>query len=399
MTQLSPEIDADIRYEVVLMGPNVQNWIGPLTSDLRDAFKDYMLDPSVFLGVSNAQQFQDDQDGDICVGVWMGSLHANRNRVDLEVLEWMLVNKIPVFPVVDSLSGFENKVPPRLHHVNGMSWNSRTLTAELMAAFKLVGNIRRAFVSYRRAESMGVAVQLFEELSKKGYEVFLDTASVLPGIPFQEALWSRMSNADLVVFLDSPQALDSQWVHQEIGRANAHGLGLLQIVWPNHTPSIGTGFCDQVLLADNDFIGLVNHPQSRLSDACISMVLTSAERCRIKSLANRRRYLSDAANMIAEKLQLELLIHPVHPYLILKNQAPFVRLIPHIGLPDAKNLHSHERDYRARFVAESSAIPIAVLFDGLGMDVAWADHLQWLNGLNPIKVKSTSELEQWIEGL
>lgn len=278
MTQLSPEIDADIRYEVVLMGPNVQNWIGPLTSDLRDAFRDYMLDPNVFLGVSNAQQFQDDQDGDICVGVWMGSLHANQNRVDLEVLEWMLVNKIPVFPVVDNLSGFENKVPTRLHHVNGMSWNSRTLTAELMAAFKLVGNIRRAFVSYRRAESMGVAVQLFEELSKKGYEVFLDTASVLPGIPFQEALWSRMSNADLVVFLDSPQALDSQWVHQEIGRANA-------------------------------------------------------------------------------------------------------------------------RDYRARFVAESSAIPIAVLFDGLGMDVAWADHLQWLNGRNPIKVKSTSELEQWIEGL
>jgi hypothetical protein len=400
MPEFSAEIDADIRYEVILMGPSVPIWKDSLTVELKRAFEVRMLDPDLFLGIRTSQEFSDDQDGDYCVGVWMGALDATPEDSDLQTLNWMLVNQVPVFPVVDKFEDYQRKVPAALHAINGMTWESSRLTAELLAAFKLVGKIRRAFVSYRRTDSTGVAVQIFEELSRKGYEVFLDTASVPAGSHFQQALWNRMSNADLVVFLDSPNALDSTWVHQEIGRANAHGLGLLQIVWPGHTASQGTGFCDQVLLASDDFLGLVNHVDSRLSPTCIESILKSAERCRIKSLAGRRRCLSDTANMIAEKLQLELAIHPVLPYRVTRNGTTLASLIPHIGIPDARSIQEHESDcIDPQTGTLSSDIQNVVLFDGLGMDPSSARHLQWLNERNPIQVLTALELEQWIAGL
>ena len=85
--------------------------------------------------------------------------------------------------------------------------------------------MRQTFISYRRTDSRRVAEDLFNELSQRKYTVFLDTASVESAVPFQDALWDRLADMDLLVLLDSPNALTSRWVNDELVQVNNLGLG------------------------------------------------------------------------------------------------------------------------------------------------------------------------------
>jgi len=61
------------------------------------------------------------------------------------------------------------------------------------------------FVSYRRDESRTGAVQLHDELSARGGDVFLDTHDIIPGDLFQEMLWHRLADCDVVIMLGTKE--------------------------------------------------------------------------------------------------------------------------------------------------------------------------------------------------
>jgi hypothetical protein len=84
------------------------------------------------------------------------------------------------------------------------------VVGDVLKAFWLTRESRQAFISYKRTDSEGIAKQLAHILFDRGYQTFLDTASVERGVPFQEVLHDRPPNTDLVVLLDSPNAQKSE---------------------------------------------------------------------------------------------------------------------------------------------------------------------------------------------
>ncbi len=151
-----------------------------------------------------------------------------------------LVRGFSLFPVVEDLTRYSRCVPPELLPINGQIWDLARVGSDIMRGFRLSRRWRQVFISYRRSESTGVAHQLFHELNERGFRVFLDTASVDGGADFQKALWSRMADVDLVILLDTPGALSSNWVYQELNRAHDLGMGVVQLIWPGHARTKGT---------------------------------------------------------------------------------------------------------------------------------------------------------------
>jgi hypothetical protein len=106
--------------------------------------------------------------------------------------------------------------------------------------FRLLRSERRLFISYRRVESQGIAIQLYEALDALGFDVFLDTHGVPPATDFQSVLWHRLADSDVVVLLDTPDFRTSRWTVQELARANATSLQILHLLWPGWTIQLST---------------------------------------------------------------------------------------------------------------------------------------------------------------
>ena len=139
----------------------------------------------------------------------------------------------PFLPV-HTANRFTSEIPECLWRVNGFN-ESRGVDALANLALEslhLMRRRRRLFVSYLRKEGTAVARQLYELLDEHGYDVFLDTKSLMPGVQFQEELVESLADSDLVIFLHSPGADFSKWVNIERGRAEKLGIHVLEILWP-----------------------------------------------------------------------------------------------------------------------------------------------------------------------
>ncbi|RAJ80389.1 TIR domain-containing protein [Chitinophaga dinghuensis] len=87
----------------------------------------------------------------------------------------------------------------------------------------------RIFISYKKTDSQELADQLFEELTKERFDVFLDRYSIDPGVEFQNRLFQELSDKAMVIMLESKHYLDSDWVRQEIAFAKKYRLGIMAL--------------------------------------------------------------------------------------------------------------------------------------------------------------------------
>jgi hypothetical protein len=89
------------------------------------------------------------------------------------------------------------------------------------------------FISYRRQEAAAVADQIFDEMSHRGFRVFLDRFSGTSGRLFPQELAEEMADRDVVLVLETPQLSQSRWTLWEIAFARLYRIGLLALRWPN----------------------------------------------------------------------------------------------------------------------------------------------------------------------
>lgn len=240
---------------------------------------------------------------------------------------------------------------------------------------------------------------MFDELSRRGYLPFLDTASVESGVDFQDALWTRMADVDLLIFLDSPNALTSRWVYRELSRAHDLGLGVLQVVWPNHAPSPGTELSQTVQLRRSDFEQDASAGDS-LKEPAVIEIVSEAERARIRSLGwRRRRVVADLLDQ-AERMGLKAVVHPIDPIELYRKdtdgseETKVGAVIPFVGLPDAPAIQHHERP-----LADDDRTPVRIAYNGLGMDPVWTEHLQWLNRHVRLTTTQVDLIDDWLGAL
>ena len=154
----------------------------------------------------------------------------------------LLNDSITIIPCVDNTSDISSEIPPSLRHINALRLDQGharlvRLVNLILENFRLLRSERRLFISYRRAESQSVAIQLYECLDEAGFDVFLDTRSVPYGTDFQSILWHRMADSDVVVLLDTPGFRAGRWTREELSRANATNIQILHLLWmtPQHS--------------------------------------------------------------------------------------------------------------------------------------------------------------------
>jgi len=349
--------------------------------------------------------------------VWFGKINAPSCLDDLRLLATLRKQTVvQIFPVCDTLADFNCKVPKRLQPLNGLPWEPERIVAEIMASFELTRRQRQAFISYRRVESQGVARQLYETLQHRGFQVFLDTASVPAGSIFQEVLMGSLADVDLAVFLDTPKAFQSRWTQTEIENAKTIGLGLLQVIWPGHEGSSGGDLAERLKLEQSAFSppwqSPVN-PRSRLTASTLHNVIHQVERVRIRAVAMRRKNLiqtirNSALKAYGEKpFQFDLIsIHSSPTRTESPAKSPrFIRIditpdggklrrvVPVVGFPTAQSLQLVEE------IGDSTAsgVPTCIAYDPQFVPAELQYHIDWLRRKTPaLSILPTGSLKEWL---
>ena len=347
------------------------------------------------------------------LGLWYGGDSPFVGEVEhIEALESLLAMGVAPLPLVESLEVFTKKIPKSLQSINGIAWDDARLIGDILKAFGLTRQLRQAFVSYKRSDSAGIARQLAHTLFDRGYQVFLDTASVERGVAFQEVLHDRLANIDLVILLDSPHALDSVWVHEELDMVNQLGLGVLQLAWTVPDPgdpsgvrllaTPGTEFSFRYGLEPRHFedpshtIGL----DATLNAEALKEIADCAEQGAHSLPWRRRMRVVSYLRAEASRLDLEVNVQPAGPVEILRQGQVISTALPIIGLPDASVIYEQERRLRE---GKGCPTPVRdfgacrVLFDGLGILDERIKQLSWLNDNLQLKTLRTELLKDWLK--
>jgi len=277
---------------------------------------------------------------------------------------------ITVIPVASNERSVGAEIPQGLQHLNCILYDAQgadRLVATVLECLGLLRRQRRIFLSYRRNEARSAALQLFDALSARGFDVFLDTHGVPPASDFQEVLWHKLCDVDVMVMLETPSYFSSRWTSEEYGRALAKNIGVLRVQWPDTTPSIYTQTCSRVELIEAE----VDPTSGALANVAIDRISTQLEQFRGLSHAVRRLGMTSQLQIAVERLGGTVL--GVGPHLTMHVALPGGRELdvsPVVGIPDSSMLQEA--------IQRANGRRAAVLYDHVGVMPTWNGHLEWL---------------------
>ena len=314
-----------------------------------------------------------------------GATHAN-----LDGTQELIRASVPVIPTISASADFATAVPDFLQGLNGLRRRAddeemAELAAAMLECVGLLRRQRRVFVSYRRVESRAAALQLHDLLSARGFDVFLDTHDIRPGDPFQDVLWHRLCDSDVMVMLDTPTYFDSKWTRQEIGRARAKEIHVLRVVWPEHTPSKLTDLAETIYLDPDELEG----PDGPILASTADQIMLAVESLRSRSIASR--YLSITGKLRADVERIGARVEGIGAH-----RAVAVRLLderkirayPVVGVPTAEILNDVADKARR---ADQREKPVLV-YDHVGIRETWSAHLKWLDeNISAVRAIKVSE--------
>jgi hypothetical protein len=204
-------------YEIGILGDACAADRESLTSEIRSAVETFGLSVGTDVAFYSAKTIRNRDAHAAFAAVYFGGT----NHEDARIAGELISQSLPVIPVIKSDSNFAVDIPAILQSTNGyrLRREDAAMTDLAMAVLECVGLLRRqrrVFISYRRVESSPAALQLHDLLSARGFDVFLDTHDIRPGDPFQDVLWNRLCDSDVMVMLDTPTYFESKWTRQEV---------------------------------------------------------------------------------------------------------------------------------------------------------------------------------------
>lgn len=378
------------QYQVALLGRIPDLAVG-LRDRLYQSAKELGLDAAHLRIIDESEVGSRDRKAPL-VAVFFGYLGATDSTHP--AIAELHADSLPIIPAVPTLEGFRGLVPLTIAGVNGLQVADDEGVTRLIAAvfenLHLLRRERRLFISYRRAESTPIAMQLYEALDARGFDVFLDTRSVRPAADVQAELWHRLADSDVVVLLDTPQFRVSDWTVQELAQANATSIQILHLLWPGVVADGGSAFSDFFSLELTDFrFGMVPDPTSTLTEDCVSRVCARAESLRARALASRYAYLVDYFCDLAENEGFEVSVHPER-FVSVEVDGETHAVFPAVGVPTAPRMEEFEQAVRHL----DPAPVVRVIYDERGILERWKVHLGWLSSHLPTKAIEVSRLPE-----
>jgi hypothetical protein len=358
-------------YELAIIGNVTQECLASLMQTIGEMISSFGLRLDADVVTRDAASLQNRDLKASIAAIYFGG-DASK---DLDAVDHLLRSSVPILPVASSAERFQDEIPPPLRFLNGVFLRAddpqmRELGAALLECVGLLRKQRRLFVSYRRTESRNAAMQLHDVLTSRGFDVFLDTHDVRPGEPFQDVLWNRLCDSDVLIMLDTPTYFESKWTRQELGRARAKGIHILRLVWPGHVPSRQTEFAETIYL-DNEQVR-----ETGLLEGVLNDIALAVEQLRSKSLASR--HMAIAGSLRADIARIGASVVGVGPHRAISIQLEDQRRLyayPIVGVPTAELLNDVADKARQ---ADQNGVPI-LIYDYVGLSDSYISHLKWLD--------------------
>ena len=137
-----------------------------------------------------------------------------------------------ILPIVTDASKFRDFIPQTLGNVNALIYDvngNEKLNKYILNFFGIINQNRKIFISYKRSDTTGLAILLFDELTRLGFHPFLDSYSIEPGVDFQEYLKHELADSDVFVFLNSKDYPKSEFTTEEIECAQKLNEGVVRV--------------------------------------------------------------------------------------------------------------------------------------------------------------------------
>ena len=352
-------------YELALMGEPTDDQVAALVREIEPALSAFGLRLGVDVGLDIRPRTFAPSNRTSAAAAFFGSEVASAMDVSP-----MLFRAIPLLPVVSSLARVRAELPAQLWPINCLDYRAAgagRVASALLECAGLLPRQRRIFLSYRRDEARQAALQLFDALSARLFDVFLDTHAIAPAEDFQSALWHRLCDSDVLLMLDTPTYFESRWTSAEFGRALAKGIAVLRVEWPELTPSIRTATTSRAELLATE----IDASTGRLADSAIERICTQVEAARSEGIAVRH------VNMVG-RIQTEIEAIGGRFQGIGPHKAVYLQLAdgrdvvayPAIGVPTSVTLHDA--------ATHAGSNPPAVVYDHVGLLPSWVKHIDWL---------------------
>lgn len=318
------------------------------------------------------------------VGVYFG--RHGYDETDDALLNDLILDSVVVVPVVSSLVNFRGQVPPALYSVNGLELDVLDVSLEricsiVLQQFRLLRKQRRLFISYRRDDSALVANQLYAALDARGFDVFLDTNGVPPGEDFQDVLWHRLADSDVVVLLDTDGFSESRWTQEELAKANTTNIQVLHLLWPERPERADSAFSIFRRMAADEFVGNNAGKDGVLVDESVRLITISVEALRARAIAARHRFLVDSFCDAARMNGLRPSVQTDRK-IVVEGGRHRVVVVPIVGIPNAEGLHEEVVGFPESELTDETRF--WAIFDERGLLSRTLMHLAWLSPRLPI---------------
>jgi hypothetical protein len=373
-------------YELAILGSPAPEMVGRLKAAIAGMVDDFGLSVGSDVVIHDATTISGRDKRVAFAAVYFGG----DAQADIPALEELIQSSASIIPCVSANGDFALQVPKLLTFSNGLKLRADDtelieVASALLECAGLLRRQRRVFVSYRRTEARAAALQLHDLLTGRGFDVFLDTHGIRPGDPFQEVLWHRLVDSDLMIMLDTPTYFESRWTREEIGRARAKDIQVLRVIWPAHTPSKMTDLAETIRLDEADLAG----EDGPIVEERVDQIILQVELLRSRAIA--ARYLSITGKLRADVEKFGGSIEGIGAHraiaLRLLNEQ-VIWAYPIIGVPTAETLNDVVVKAQR---ADQSAKPVLV-YDHIGIQKAWGDHIRWLNEqIQAIRLVKVSE--------
>ncbi len=383
-------------YQIVLMGSKDAR-LSALKTAVEARVRDLGMDPNeiAYLDDSNFTNSYDRKRPSF--GIYFG----NQNKTVPVSLEQLIQDSIVIAPIVTSKNRVSLEIPTELTHINVVEVrmngdNIPRLASLVFETFRLLRKERGIFISYRRNGSQPLANRLYDELDKRGFDVFIDIRSVPPAVDFQAELWHRMSDVDTILLIDTPGFREGRWTKAELAQANLLGIQTLHLLWPGQAEDSDFAFSRYVKLLGTDFNGPSPGRGATITQAAVNSICDLAEDLRAEAMALRHAHLVDNFCDAARDLAFDPTVQPERWITVDLKNGSSLAVVPAVGRPTSDRINTIFDSISEHKAADA---PIWAIYDSRGIHDNWVKHLKWLDGHLPIKTVSVQDIPDALKGM
>ncbi len=380
------------KYQLIQLGDNIQ-FFNKLKIELQNKFDELKLNIDLirFITKENIHEYSG---GEPAYVVYYGEGFIPDSDT-LDIIMHQINDGNIILPI--SAEEILADIPEILKNYNVLDWdnNIQKIVNLILEGFELLRKSRKIFISYKRSESSNVAIQLYELLEQNNFDVFLDTHSVDKGEDFQEELWHRMTDSDVILMLNTDGFLKSEWCNKEMEKAHIKRIGIVHLIWPECIFEDFAYLSESIQLKTNDFEKpfYSSYLNNRLKKDILPRIVNMIEGTRARNLASRQDSLitefTQAAsnNSISVQLQYQRYISQE------LSSGKKIVYIPTVGIPQSINCHSSEKLIKR--IGKKEIKSIRLIYDDMSIRDYWLDHLDWLNNYLEIKTIKKVNFNRW----